>query len=141
MSKKPLKFPNNLNLTNYEKKIYNGNLKKFLKNKPKSFVKFYHKVKNLSMLSRERLYNIFDCLNYIKLNNVKGDIIEVGCYKGANLALCRKFSNKKIYGFDTFMGHQKPNANEEDIWGNNQLKIYKKKIPGIKLAFKKLKII
>ena len=95
MSKQPIKFPNNLNLSSYEKKIYNGNLKNFLKDKPKNFIKFYHKAKNLSMLSKERLYNIFNCLNYIKLNGVKGDIVEVGCFKGANLALCRKFSKKK----------------------------------------------
>ena len=126
MSKQPIKFPKALNLSNYEKKIYNGNLKNFLKGKPKDFIKFYHKAKSLSMLSKERLYNIFDCLIYIKLNSVKGDIVEVGCYKGATLALCRKFSKKKIYGFDTFMGHQKPNAIEKDIWGNNQLKIYEK---------------
>ena len=45
MSKQPIKFPKALNLSNYEKKIYNGNLKNFLKGKPKDFIKFYIKQK------------------------------------------------------------------------------------------------
>lgn len=79
------------------------------------------------MLSKERLYNLYDCINYVKNNKIKGDIVEVGCFKGANLSLCRKFSDKKIFGFDTFEGHPEPNINEIDIWGVNQNKLFNKK--------------
>ena len=127
MTKKPIKFNSSLGLSKFEKKIYNSNLKNFLKITPKSFSSFYHKVKKISMLSKERLYNIYDCIQYIDSNNIKGDIVEVGCFKGGNIALCRKFSKKMIYGFDTFEGHQMPIGNEKDIWGNSQTKIFKKK--------------
>ena len=127
MIKEKIKFPQKLDLSEFEKKIYNSNLKNFLKGRPKPFVSFYKKVKKISMLSKERLYNIYDCLSYIKSNKVVGDIVEVGCFKGGNIALCRKFSKKKIYGFDTFSGHQEPLRNEIDIWGNKQLTIFKKK--------------
>ncbi len=123
----PISFPNYLNLTRFEKKIYNANLKNFLKNKNINFIKFYKKIKSYSMSSKERLYNLYDILDYVKKNNIKGDIVEVGVYKGANIAFCRKFSNKKILGFDTFEGHPEPNTKEKDIWGINQNKLFKKK--------------
>lgn len=125
--KKPIRFSKSLNLSFYEKKIYNSNLKNFLKNKNTKFIKCYKKVRNLSMLSKERLYNLYDCLNYIETNMIEGAIVEVGCYKGASIGFCRNFSKKKIYGFDTFEGHPEPNSREKDIWGINQNKLFKKK--------------
>ena len=124
---KPINFPNYLNLSHFEKKIYNANLKNFLKNKNINFIKFYKKIKNYSMSSKERLYNLYDCLDYVKKNNIKGDIVEVGVYKGANVAFCRKFSERKIFGFDTFEGHPEPNIKEKDIWGINQNNVFKNK--------------
>jgi hypothetical protein len=124
---KPIIFPKHLNLSFFEKKIYNSNLKNFLKSRDNQFINFYKKIKNYSMLSKERLYNLYDCINYVKNNKIKGDIVEVGCFKGANLSLCRKFSDKKIFGFDTFEGHPEPNINEIDIWGVNQNKLFNKK--------------
>ena len=128
MNKKPINFPKNLNLSFHEKKLYNSNLKNFLKNKPLEFIKFFNKIKNHSMQTKERLFNLYDCLKYIEKNNIKGEIVEVGCYKGATLAFCRSFSKRKIYGFDTFEGHPEPDLDDKDIWGISQNKVYKKQI-------------
>jgi O-methyltransferase len=132
MQNNKIKFSKKLKLSEFEKKIYNSNLKNFLRTRPTEFIKFYEKSKKLSMLSKERMYNIYKCLKYIKKYSIKGDIVEIGCYKGASLALCRKFSSRKvkIHGFDTFEGHQKPNKKEKDVWGINQLKIYNQKKKG-----------
>jgi len=72
-----------------------------------SFGKIYDFVKNYTMLSQERCYNIYNCTSYICRNNMIGDIVEFGTYAGGSLmiALLTLIKYKKlrnIYIFDTF---------------------------------------
>ena len=68
------------------------------------------------MLSKERLYNLYDCLNYIETNMIEGAIVEVGCYKGASVAFCRNFSKKKFMDLILLRDIQNPIV-EKKIFG------------------------
>ena len=63
-----------------------------------------------SMTSDLRKWALIQSFHYIINNNIEGDFVECGVWKGGNLILLKKLmekkqiNNKKIYGFDTFEG-------------------------------------
>lgn len=76
--------------------------------------KFYHIVSPYSMTSKERIDCLYNSLEYIRLNNIPGDVIECGVWKGGNiLGIMEYFSfynitNKQIWMYDTFSGMTLP---------------------------------
>lgn len=63
-----------------------------------------------SLISEDRLQIMLGMLQDVIINNVKGDIIECGCYKGGATVKIAKIvkdlkSEKKIFALDTFEGH------------------------------------
>ena len=71
------------------------------------------KVKNFTLTNDERIWLLIQALKIINKNQIKGDIVECGVWKGGNLILlselCQKFRlDKKILGFDTFEGMTEP---------------------------------
>lgn len=113
-------------LTEYELKIINAHRLNIDKSFPTEFINFFSQCKDYTMLSRERLYDLYNSIIYINKASIKGDIIEVGCWAGGSLALCAltvdslSLNDVKIWGYDTFTGHPEPREDEYDIWGNNQ---------------------
>ena len=77
------------------------------------------------MTNEKRMAVICKAVKYITENNVEGDFVECGVWKGGNLILNAKFmelykiDNKKIYGYDTFEGMSEPN--EYDINVDNEI--------------------
>ena len=80
---------------------------------------------NFSTTSRIIFWNNIDILNKIKKNNVEGDFVECGVYKGITLVFFQKYiemhklKNIKIYAFDTFEGIPEPSEEDFDIYGNS----------------------
>jgi hypothetical protein len=69
--------------------------------------------KKYSMVSEERLYNTLLALNYVKKNNIQGDFVETGVWKGGNPMTAAFFfkknkMKKNVFLFDTFEGMTKP---------------------------------
>jgi hypothetical protein len=67
-----------------------------------------------SMTSKLRMYVLSQTIKYVKNENIEGDFVECGIWKGGNIILFNKFNllydlKKKIYGFDTFEGMSEPN--------------------------------
>ena len=67
----------------------------------------------LSMVSVDRLWAVMQATKYIVKNNLKGDLVECGVWKGGcSLAMAMVLKdlkvNKKIFLFDTFMGMTEP---------------------------------
>ncbi len=61
----------------------------------------------ISVTSRANLWSIIQSLKYISNNNIAGDIVECGVFRGGSLAIITKYVEKyslksKIFGFDTF---------------------------------------
>src|SRR3989344_3331932 len=66
-----------------------------------------------TLLGMKRLDNIQECMEHIKKDNISGDIIECGLYKGGSLIFMvgvNKYlkMDKKIYGADSFQGCPPP---------------------------------
>ena len=60
-----------------------------------------------TMFSEEKLAELFDLLS--KTESLKGDVIELGTYKGGTTIMMARFlkkiqSSRRIYSFDTFEG-------------------------------------
>ena len=67
----------------------------------------------LSMVSMERLWAVIQATKYIIKNNIEGDLVECGVWRGGcSLAMAMTLSdfksNKKVHLFDTFAGMTKP---------------------------------
>lgn len=65
--------------------------------------------KNKAMLSREQALNIFYLLKEVIHNEIEGDIVELGCYKGLTAVLIQKTldllnSSKQLHLYDSFQG-------------------------------------
>jgi len=85
-------------------------------------------VQDHTMLSVERLYDIYLSVNYLNDAEIDGDIVEIGVWKGGALGmalLSDSRSHRKVIGFDTFQGHFEPSELELDIRGNSMRKRYR----------------
>ena len=78
------------------------------------FMELYKKVNNYTMVEIERCYALYTSVKYILKNNIPGDFVECGVWKGGSsmlVALLLKKENiadRKIYLYDTFAGMTEP---------------------------------
>ncbi len=77
-----------------------------------------------TMTSPERIFALMKSINFVKQNNVAGDFVECGVWRGGNLILFQKFIekynlNKKIYAYDTFEGMSEPEKIDETFKGES----------------------
>ena len=68
---------------------------------------------NFSMTNEIRAWSLIQSIKYVKNNNISGDFVECGVYRGGNLLIYKKLSEKlnidnSIFGFDTFDGMSEP---------------------------------
>lgn len=66
-----------------------------------------------TMLDEHRIKNIHYCVQEIYNNNIEGDIVECGVWRGGNIIVCKKAFDsvnvtKTYYCFDTFQGMTEP---------------------------------
>jgi hypothetical protein len=78
------------------------------------FKEIYKLCKPYTMTSMERMYALYTSVNYIIDNDIKGDFIECGVYKGGSSMMMayilkkRAVINRKIFLYDTFEGMSMP---------------------------------
>lgn len=82
-------------------------------------------VKPYTMTSIERLYDLYKTVEYLVKAKVPGDFLECGVWRGGSMMLVAKTlvvlgdTSRKLYLFDTYEGHPKPDAElDVDLWGN-----------------------
>ncbi len=94
-------------------------------------------ISGYTMTSHERIFALMKSINFVKHNNVDGDFVECGVWRGGNLILFQKFIekynlSKKIYAYDTFEGMSEPDKIDETFKGESSKdllnKLYKKKV-------------
>jgi len=90
------------------------------------FMKLMESVKPYTMTSVERMFDLYKSVEYIVKAGVPGDILETGVWRGGSMMLVAKTllslgdSTRRLFLFDTFEGHPKPDAEEDiDIWGQS----------------------
>ena len=93
------------------------------------FNKFYKicEIESLNV-SRDRFLSLFQSINYIYKNNIEGDIVECGVFRGGSammIALSMKqFENtekKKLWLYDTFEGMANPTKFDINILNQNAI--------------------
>ncbi|MCB9225112.1 MAG: TylF/MycF/NovP-related O-methyltransferase [Crocinitomicaceae bacterium] len=89
----------------------------------KTFKQYYDICSEYTMTSVERMYALYNATKYVIENNIPGDFVECGVWKGGSsllIALILKensISNRKIYLYDTFEGMSEPTTNDVDFTG------------------------
>lgn len=82
------------------------------------FLEIYSKVKAFSMVDLDRCYALFKAVQYILNNNIPGDFVECGVWKGGSCMLIAYsllqagVTDRKIWLYDTFDGMTKPGVND-----------------------------
>lgn len=85
---------------------------------------FYEKVYPFSMTSYERICTLFDSLEYIRNNNIEGDFVECGVWRGGNVLGIAEYLNyykmldRKVWLYDTFRGMTPPEDCDVDLREN-----------------------
>ena len=128
---------NLLKLLSYDlRKIHNLNTLTFNENDQKFFEDNYKICEQESLnVSKERFLSLFQSINYIYNNNIDGDLVECGVFRGGSAMMMAisslRFSNngqnlKKIWLYDTFEGMANPSKFDRNISDQEAIKELKK---------------
>ncbi len=88
------------------------------------FREAYERCRPNSMTSTERMYSLYESIEYLTKNNIPGDIVECGVWRGgssmlAALALLTfKSTERRIYLYDTFEGMAEPTEKDVSVATN-----------------------
>jgi len=93
-----------------------------------NFEDFFNYVQPYSMTGHERIEFLYNSLNYILKNNIDGDFVECGVWKGGNIIGIMKFleyykKTDNIWLYDTFSGMVEPHSNDIDLYEKNAIDI------------------
>lgn len=101
-----------------------------------NFKEIYDKTNNFTMASLNQNYTMYKATEYVINNNIPGDIIECGVWKGGNMMISAytllKLRNveRNLYLFDTYEGMSKPSKKDIRLYDNKPAseisKIYEK---------------
>tara|TARA_Y100000816_G_C26037508_1_gene543267 strand:- start:352 stop:1128 length:777 start_codon:yes stop_codon:yes gene_type:complete len=115
-----------LGLFSYEiKKIHKSNNLLFNSQQNNNFEHYYKlcEIESLNV-SKERFLSLYLAANYIYKNNISGDFIECGVFKGGSAMMmayamqefdAKNKNNKKLWLYDTFEGMANPSEHDENI--------------------------
>ncbi|HMG16489.1 MAG TPA: TylF/MycF/NovP-related O-methyltransferase, partial [Saprospiraceae bacterium] len=93
--------------------------------KDKEFWDIHQLIRPYTMTSVERMYALYNSVNHVLVNNIKGDFVECGVWRGgssmliANMLANRNSLDRKIYLYDTFEGMSEPSQEDLDFSGRN----------------------
>ena len=88
------------------------------------FKEIYVKAKNFTMASLSQNYTMYKATEYVINNNIPGDIIECGVWKGGNMMISAytllklRSVEKILYLFDTYEGMSKPSRKDIRSYDN-----------------------
>ena len=89
----------------------------------KTFWNFYEKCQPYTMTSVERMFALYQATNYVIDQNIKGDFVECGVWRGGSSLMVaqvlqhRGLSDRHLYLYDTFEGMSEPTAEDVDFRG------------------------
>ncbi len=91
--------------------------------KEADFLEIFQFCKAYTMTSVERMYSLYNSVKYILSNEIEGDFVECGVWKGGSAMLIAKLlslhnvKNRKIFLYDTFEGMSEPTEFDKDYAG------------------------
>lgn len=114
-------------LLGYDIVNINGSIRDF----EEEAIEIIRSVTPYTMTTPERLYALIQAVKYVMENNITGDIVECGVWKGGSMmAVAKTFLGmgqveKNLYLFDTFEGMTKPTDFDVDFMGKGMLEKFK----------------
>ncbi|OGW36948.1 MAG: macrocin O-methyltransferase [Nitrospirae bacterium RBG_13_39_12] len=97
-----------------------------------SDIEIIKKVRQYTMTSPERIVALIKGIQYIVKNNIPGDIVECGVWKGGSMMaaalalIAMKDTDRNLYLFDTFEGMTEPTKDDISCKGDRALDLLKK---------------
>ena|ERR1700733_2080380 len=82
-------------------------------------IRIISEVRNYTMTSSERIFNLINAVRYVVHNNIPGAIVECGVWKGGSIMavvktlLKMKVESRDLYLFDTFAGMTAPTTKDK----------------------------
>ncbi|MES2807671.1 MAG: TylF/MycF/NovP-related O-methyltransferase [Bacteroidota bacterium] len=95
----------------------------------KETVATYKKVKPYTMTTPERIASLCNAVNYLVKNNIQGDFVECGVWRGGSTMaaidtlLKAGDKNREIYLFDTYEGMSEPTEVDKVFTGTDALEL------------------
>lgn len=89
------------------------------------FIELYKLCSPYTMTSIERMYSLYKATLYVLNNDIKGDFVECGVWRGgspmliAKMLANRNIRDRKIYLYDTFEGMSAPTENDVNFRGKD----------------------
>jgi len=99
----------------------------YLSDMENDFLTIWEDIEPYTMTSVERGYSLFQSVEYIVKNNIPGDFVECGVWKGGScmlMAMTLKLfgdTDRKIYLYDTFEGMPKPTKEDVISWNGRSV--------------------
>ncbi len=93
----------------------------------------YRQCKEYSMTSLERMFGLYQAVCYIIKNNIPGDFVECGVWKGGSAMMMALIlnryheTNRKLYLYDTFEGMSEPTEMDKTAKGTEAAALMKNK--------------
>jgi O-methyltransferase len=93
-------------------------------------IEIYETIKPFTMTSRDRVCSLVQAVDYILKNNIPGDFVECGVWKGGSsmamalACLKEKVSDRHLYLYDTFSGMSEPTEHDISYSGLNAMEKY-----------------
>jgi len=90
----------------------------------------FHQIEPLTMTSRERVEALVRAVEYLAENDIAGDFVECGVWKGgsifAMMLTLQRFNDRsrRIWAYDTFAGMTAPAALDISIYGESAAETY-----------------
>jgi hypothetical protein len=97
-----------------------------------AFLEVHELAQPRSMTSPERLYATYQAVRYAEMNQIEGDLVECGVWKGGNAMVMAKAmlscnsTGREIYLYDTFEGMVEPGKKDIDFKGRHSEGEWKK---------------
>src|SRR5262245_33391796 len=117
-----------LRQTDYQLLMAHQPLLAGMKDAEPRFSEIYEACRAYTMTSVERLYAVYKSVEYIVSADIPGDFVESGVWQGGSGMLIAETlaglgdRSRRIFLFDTFEGHPKPDAEKDvDLWGNRAI--------------------
>jgi len=114
--------------TDYQLLMVHQNLLAEFKDMEPELLELYEGCKAFTMTSIERLYSLYKSIEYLCRSGIAGDLAECGVWRGgscmlmARVLLGHRDTARRIFMYDTFAGHPRPDAEKDiDIWGNRAI--------------------
>ncbi len=88
-----------------------------------TFLALYDQCKPYTMTSIERMYALFNAVKYVVRNNIPGDFVECGVWRGGSSMMIAltllhlRNTQRKLFLYDTFEGMSEPTEHDKTFRG------------------------